>query len=120
MMSLSWRRACGIGQRHTGSWATEHEYHRHLFFLEYGLLSFASSSSGRLILLLLGDARDMEDVSDLLNDVGCHRGHDLDQASERARRAGGRLSVGERKRVQWLRDGVRECNMRQRRRERLR
>lgn len=100
MMSLSWRGVCGIGQRHTGSWTTEHEYHRHLFFLEYGLLSFASSSGGRLILLLFVNARDMEGVSDLLYDVGCHRGHDLDQASEQARRAGGRLSVGGRKRVQ--------------------
>ena len=88
-----------VGQRHTGSWPAEHKYHCHLFFLQYGLLSFASSSSGRLILVLV-DARDVEGVSDLLYDVGCHRGHCLDQACEQARRAGGRLSVGVRKRVQ--------------------
>jgi hypothetical protein len=87
--------------RHTGSWAAEHEYHRHLFFLEYGLLSFASSSSSGRLILVLVDARDVEGISDLLYDVGCHRGHGcLDQGSEQARRAGGRLSVGVRKRVQ--------------------
>ena len=87
------------GERHTGSWAAEHEYYCHLLFLKYGLLSFASSSSGRLILVRV-DAGDVENVSDLLCDVGCHRGHGLDQANEQARREGGRLSVGVRKRVQ--------------------
>lgn len=89
----------GAGKRHTSSWAAEHEYHRHLLFLEYGLLSFTSGSSFRLVLVLV-DARDVEGISDLFYDVGCHRGHGLDQASEQARRAGGRLSVGVRKRVQ--------------------
>ena len=91
---------CEVGQRHTGAWAAEHEYHRHFLFLEYGLLlSFATSSSGRLILVLVG-ARDVEGISDLLYDVGCHRGHCLDQECEQARRVGGRLGVGVRKRVQ--------------------
>jgi len=79
----------GRGKRgdHTGAWTTEHENHRHLFFLEYGLVGCALD----LISALVG-AREVQGISDLLYEVGCHRG--LDRESGQARRAGGRLGGG--------------------------
>lgn len=89
---------------HTGARTAEHEYHGHLFFLEYGLVG----------------GGDVQCVSDLLYEVGCHRGLDPDQESARARRADGRSGGVVRMRERWPRGGVRECSTRRRKRERLR
>lgn len=108
-------------KRHTGSWAAEHEYHGHLFLFEYGFFGFALSSRRcRRVILALVYARDVEGISDLLYEVGGHRDHGPDQASARARRAGGRSSGGARMRVRWLRGGGRGRSTRRRRRGRLR
>ena len=63
------RRGGRNGRKHTSSWATEHEYHRHLFFLEYGFFGVAlsgSSSNSRRLTLALVDAREVDSISDLL------------------------------------------------------
>ena len=82
MMSSSWhevggrrgkreRRKEGKKERHTSSWAAEHEYHCHLFFLKYGFSGVALSGSGsssrrRRLTLALVDAREVDSISDLL------------------------------------------------------
>ena len=102
----------GKGRR-TCAWTAEHEYHRHFFFVEYGLGGRALGSISALV-----GAGEVQGISDLLYDVGSHRG--LDQESVRARRAGGRSGGGVRMRGLWLRGGGRERNMRRRKREQLR
>ena len=107
------------GKRHTSAWAAKHEYHRHLVFLKNGFFGCALGSRRRCrcVILLLVGTREVEGISDLLYEVGSHRGPD--QTSARARRAGGRLSGGVRMRVRWLRGGGRERSMRRRKRGRL-
>ena len=85
-------RGKGPGEgRRTCAWTAKHEYHRHFFFVEYGLGGRALGS----IPVLVGSG-EVQGISDLLYDVGSHRG--LDQESVRAKQGGDRSGGGVRMR----------------------
>jgi hypothetical protein len=81
-------------------------------YLCLALLTFFTSLRGALI---TQGCRGAQDDTVTLGTMGwCHRGHRLDQECDQAivaRQEGAHLSMGVRKRVQWLRIGVQECNM---------
>jgi hypothetical protein len=90
-----------MGEGRTCAWAAEHEYHCHLCFVEFGLLLF-------------GRAGEMRRISDLLYDVGCHRG--LDRGCVLARQVDDRSGGDVRMRGKSLRGDGRGCNRLRRRR----
>jgi hypothetical protein len=90
-----------MGEGHTGARAAEHEYHSHLCFVKFGFLVF-------------GRAGEMQRISDLLYEVGCHRG--LDRVCVLARQVGGRSGGDVRTRGKSLRGDVLGRNRLRRRR----
>lgn len=105
-MSLSLRQKLTMngrqmGEERTSAWTAEYEYHRHVFFVKFWLLGF-------------GRDGEMQRISDLLYDVGCHRG--LDRGCVLARQVDGRSGGDVRMRGKLLRGDVRGRNRLRRKR----